>query len=92
MMHKRAATAGIKTTLKANGSVSGTEVAVQYKAGDISVFGKYALDDKKASGSLHTSLSSDLDVAMEVRADQKNTMDLGTRTHTHTHTHTHICT
>jgi len=70
------ATAGIKTTLKANGSVSGTEVAVQYKAGDISVFGKYALDDKKASGSLHTSLSSDLDVAMEVSADQKTSMDL----------------
>ena len=41
-----------------------TQAAVQYKAGSINVFAKYEKDTSKASGSLHTSLNSDLAVAM----------------------------
>ncbi len=37
---------------------------MQYSAGSINVFAKYEVDSKKASGSLHTSLNSDLAVAM----------------------------
>jgi voltage-dependent anion channel protein 2 len=58
------ATAGVKTTLGIDGKATGTEAAVQYKAGSINVFAKYEKDTNKASGSLHTSLNSDLAVAM----------------------------
>ena len=66
MMYKHAATLGIKTKLRGNGTLSGTEAAVEYTASNTSVFAQYNVDNKRSSVSLHSSITSALDVAMEV--------------------------
>ena len=66
---------GVKATVKADATISGIEAAAEYKSGSLVVAGNYGVDKGNFSGSVHTSLNSETDVALKF--DSSGDVNLG---------------